>query len=463
MNRWPLRWKIAFYSAVMAVVATLAGAGTTWCVMHYNELRVFDERVARDVQELFRDLDQFEGGWQANAAAVTPKFIPLALRDRFLEVRSAAGQTLYRSPNLHAPVNDDGIENFHTRRVAGQQLRMGTFHHRGLTVFVASDLHEVNQIGWDIVWGMFAAIPTVLIVIILGGRWVARQAVAPVEAIRQAAAQITFQNRARRLPVPPSADEIAGLIAVLNATFDRLQRSYEQSIRFSADASHQLKTPIAILRAGIEEILTDFQSSPENQTRAAALLHQTRQLTSVAENLLLLARADAGRLGLRSDPFDLREVLEGILDDARTIAEPVGLTVEEDFAEELWAIGDPSSVALILQSLLDNAVKYNEPGGTIRIRAEDSATLAFVTISNTGPTIIPERQAHIFERFYRAGGGENQGGHGLGLSIARELAAAQGGEIALVQSVDDWTEFRLQLPGCLAPARERLTVAQSSK
>lgn len=454
ISRWPLRWKIAFYSAVMAVVATLAGAGTTWCVMRSNELHVFDARLALDVQEFFRDLDQFDGGWKPNATSLPLKFIPLALRDRILEVRGKNGESLYRSPRLARPIDDDGIAKFHTRRVGDLKVRMATFRHRDLTVFVAADLHEVNQIGWDIVWGMFAAIPTVLVVIVLGGRWVARQAVAPVEAIRRAAAQITLQNRERRLPVPPSADEIAGLIAVLNATFDRLQRSYEQSIRFSADASHQLKTPIAVLRAGIEEILTDHLSSPENQARAAALLHQTRQLTSVAENLLLLARADAGRLGLRSDPFDLREVLEGLLDDARTIAEPAGLTVDAELPADLWALGDPASAGIILQNLLDNAVKYNQPGGTIRIRAQSPDGVAVVHICNSGPAIKADRQSHVFERFYRADGDENRSGHGLGLSIARELAVAQGGDLILARSQDNWTEFRLQFTACVAPSLE---------
>ena len=156
-------------------------------------------------------------------------------------------------------------------------------------------MRQVNQIGWDIVYGMCAAIPTVLIVVILGGRWVASRAVAPIEEIRQVAAKISAQNLDQRLPVPPTNDEIAGLISVLNQTFERLQRSFEQSARFSADASHQLKTPVAVLRAGIEEILTDPETPPKQQARADALLHQTHQLTSVAENLLLLARADAGR------------------------------------------------------------------------------------------------------------------------------------------------------------------------
>ena len=176
---------------------------------------------------------------------------------------------------------------------------------------VGADLKEVNQIGRDIIFGMFGAIPTVLVVVAIGGRWVARRALGPVEEIRQAAARISPRHLNERLPVPPAKDEIAGLVSVLNKTFEHLQRSFEQSIRFSADASHHLKTPLAILRAGIEEILTDPKSSAMQQARANALLDQVHHLTSVSDNLLLLARADAGRLDLERREFDLREVLDG--------------------------------------------------------------------------------------------------------------------------------------------------------
>jgi signal transduction histidine kinase len=445
-RRWPLRWKVAFYAALLGIVATLAGAATTWTVMRYRELAAFDQRLASDAQELFRDVANFGGGLEKNGSAIQEKFVPLALRNRFVEIRDANGEMLYRSPNLSQPLPNDGIEKFHTRKVGDRSLRMGTFHQGGLTLLVGADLRQVNQIGWDIIYGMFAAIPTVLVVVIIGGSWVASRAVAPVEEIRQAASKISAQNLAQRLPVPPTKDEIAGLISVLNRTFERLQRSFEQSVRFSADASHQLKTPVAVLRAGIEEILTDPETPAKQQARADALLHQTHQLTSVAENLLLLARADAGRLELQRTKFDLRELLDGTLDDARTLAEPRHLTVEAEVPETLPIIGDRTFVSIVLQNLLDNAVKYNVAGGSICIRAKALDGRVEVAVANNGDPIPPERAPHIFERFYRARGDQRTSGHGLGLSLARELATAQGGELALIRSDPEWTEFRLLLP-----------------
>lgn len=446
MKKWPLRWKLAFYSASLAVAATLAGAATTWTVMHYAGIAAFDRRLALDAEELFRDVENFEGGLANNRLAIKEKFVPLALRERLIEIHGPAGELLYLSPNVRGSLSDDGIETFHTRTIAGRRVRVGTFKGNGLTLQVGADMADINQIGRDILLGMVAAIPTVLIVTLLGARWVAQQGLAPIEAIRQAASRITVQNLDQRLPVPPADDEIAGLIGVLNATFERLQRSFEQSVRFSAKASHHLKTPISVLRAGIEEMLTDPATPEKEQARAEALLHQVHQLTSIAENLLLLARADSGRIELQQEEFDLSQLLEGVCDDVRALAEPRGLTVEAELPKRLPIVADRKAVALVIQNLVENAIKYNEPKGCICIQALVTNGEAKVTVKNNGEPIPPEQASHIFERFYRARADGRIPGHGLGLSIACELARAHGGELELVRSDSAWTEFRLRLP-----------------
>ncbi len=309
-----------------------------------------------------------------------------------------------------------------------------------------AEMRQVNRIGWDILLGMLGAIPTVLIVIAIGGRWVAKQALAPVEAISQAASRITVQNRDQRLPVPETADEIAELITVLNTTLDRLQRSFEQSVRFSAEASHHLKTPLSVLRAGIEEILTDPETPAKQQARADALLHQIHQLSSIAENLLLLARADAGRLDLHPVQFDLSEVLRGMCEDASVMAEAEGLEVEAKLPPELPVVADRGAISLIVQNLLENAIKYNEPDGCVCITARAAAGEAEVRVRNKGEPIPRERAPHIFERFYRARPDARTFGQGLGLTIASELAKAHGGTLELLRSDREWTEFRLSLP-----------------
>jgi signal transduction histidine kinase len=446
MRNWPLRWKIALYSASLAVAATLGGATTTWFVMRHAEIAAFDRRLTTDAQEFFRDVEHFEGGQTNNGPVFKEIFVPLSLRKHLVEVTDANGAVLYLSPRLRQPFPRDSTKEFHNHKIDGKNVRLAEFSENGLTLRAGDDLKEINQIGRDIFLAMLGAIPTVLLVTLVGSTWVASKAIAPVEEIRQAAKRITAQRLDQRLPVPSTKDEIAGLIEVVNATFERLQRSFEQSARFSADASHHLKTPIAILRAGVEEIVTDIECSESTRARSEGLLHRIHHLSSVVDNLLLLSRADAGRLELSKTDFDLGEVLEGVLDDALTLAEPLHLKVEADVPKRLLLKADRTFVAMIAQNLVENAVKYNTPGGRIRVEARALNGEVEMTIGNTGDGIPKNRTGQLFERFYRVCGGERVPGHGLGLSIARELARAHGGDVELVRSDASWTEMRVRLP-----------------
>jgi signal transduction histidine kinase len=446
MRNWPLRWKVALYSACLAVAATLGGATTTWFVLRHAEIAAFDRRLTTDAQEFFRDVEHFEGGPTKNLQMFKEIFVPLSLRNHLVEVTDVSGAVLYLSPRLRQPFPRDGIKEFHNRKIDGQTIRLAEFSENGLTLRTGDDLNEINQMGRDIFLAMLGAIPTVLLVTLIGSAWVASKAIAPVEEIRQAARGITAQRLDQRLPVPPTKDEIAGLIEVLNTTFERLQRSFEQSARFSAAASHHLKTPIAVMRAGIEEIVADAECSEGTRAHAEGLLHRVRHLTSVVDNLLLLSRADAGRLDLSKVEFDLREVLEGVIDDALELAEPLDLKVETDVPKHLLLKADRTSVGMIAQNLVENAVKYNTPGGRIRVEARVVNGVVEMTVGNTGDGIPKDRTGHLFERFYRVRGGERVPGHGLGLSIARELARAHGGDVELMRSDDSWTEIRVRLP-----------------
>ena len=257
--------------------------------MHFSELAALDGKMRSDAEQFFRNIV----GATGDGERISSEIAPLVTSDRFVELRSEDEALLFRSHEMN-----------------GRAVRTAEFRQRGLILRIGTDLAAVNQIGRDIGLGMLAAIPTVLIVITIGCRWIARQALAPVEAIPQAASRISVHNLDQRLPMPASADEIAALVEVLNATFERLQRSLEQSVRFSSEASHHLKTPLSVLRAGVEEILTDPGMPLKQQECANGLLHKVHQLTSIAENLLLLARADAGRLEIHREEFDLCEVLD---------------------------------------------------------------------------------------------------------------------------------------------------------
>jgi signal transduction histidine kinase len=227
--------------------------------------------------------------------------------------------------------------------------------------------------------------------------------------------------------------------AALELTHAELQRA----ARFSSDASHQLKTPVTVLRAGLEELLTKESLDESTREDVSGLIHQTFRLTSMIQDLLLLSRMDEGRLRLNLTAVDLTQLIEASADDLTALPDDLEVRVETDIPAQLMIVGEKAYTALILQNLLENARKYNRPAGRIRIQAEIEGETVKLRIGNTGKGIPASAQAHIFERFHRATAGENIPGHGLGLNLARELALLHGGDLRLISSENDWTEFEV--------------------
>jgi signal transduction histidine kinase len=234
----------------------------------------------------------------------------------------------------------------------------------------------------------------------------------------------------------------------LEETSEELKRA----ARFSADASHQLKTPVTVLRAGIEELLLRDDFEPEVYDELSALLHQTYRITGIVDDLLLLSRMDAGRLQIQFTAVDLCQLLDEWLDDFSALPDEFDVQVQIDCPANLHVAGERRYVSLIVQNLLENARKYNRTGGRIRAAAREEEKFVILTIGNTGRTIVGAAREHIFERFHRGEMGENVPGHGLGLNLARELARLHGGDVRLVQSENDWTEFEVRFRVANAPA-----------
>jgi signal transduction histidine kinase len=238
--------------------------------------------------------------------------------------------------------------------------------------------------------------------------------------------------------------------AALETTGEELQRA----ARFSADASHQLKTPLAVLRAGLEELQARGGLDAEAQQEISTLMHQTYRLSSVIDDLLLLSRMDAGQLKLNFGRVCLSQLIEASLDDLGALPNAADITIEKDFPAELAILGDRHYTGLILQNLLENARKYNRPGGRIHVGVRQQDEQVFLLIGNTGAAIPLPAQAHIFERFHRGAMGENVPGYGLGLNLARQLARIHGGDLRLVGSAADWTEFEVRFCAAASPVEK---------
>ncbi len=288
---------------------------------------------------------------------------------------------------------------------------------------LADSISQQNRLRWQ--FGGAGAL------LLLGGfvasHFIALRFAKPVERL----ALDSEQNRAQRRRAE----------AALISTSEKLSRS----TRYSADASHQLKSPLTVLRAGLEALLAHEDFKPEIYEELSTLLHQTHRLSGIIEDLLLLARLDAGYLQLHSEPVNLSQLVEEWLDDLDALPDSPDVEIQKEVPPDLYVAGAKRYISLIVQNLLENARKYNRKGGRIRVAAQAEGSEIRLAIGNTGQPIARDAQEHIFERFRRAATGAAVSGHGLGLNLARELVRLHKGDLKLVRSADDWTEFELRL------------------
>lgn len=286
-----------------------------------------------------------------------------------------------------------------------------------------------------------------LLLVGVGGWLVAGRALRPMRTIAETAERVTASGLDQRIPASNEDPEIARVIHVLNRMMDRLEASFHQATRFSADASHELKTPLAVMQGELENALQAARPGSSEQQLFGNLLEETQRLKTITRSLLLLAQADAGQLKLALEPVDLSAELENMIEDARVLAADSRLQFDVQLPPQVRIKADRPLLHTALFNLISNAIKYNEPDGKIEIRLESADDRITLTIGNTGPGIPPAEQSKIFERFFRVSRatGSRVEGIGLGLSLAREIVRAHGGELSLRESRAGWTVFQLHL------------------
>ena len=287
-------------------------------------------------------------------------------------------------------------------------------------------------------------IPFALVVIAIGGWAVAERALRPIRKIAAATSQITTRDLNERIPVGTNTDpEIAKLVAVLNGMMDRLETGFSHASRFSADVSHELKTPISVIQAEIESGLRECDPGTPEENRLLVLREETDRLKSITRSLMLLSQADAGELIRKDEMVNLSEELEALADDAEIIAESAGVRIESEIASRAEIKGDPVLLRQALLNLINNAIKYNHEGGFVRITLARESGYIRIAIENSGAGIPDEASAKVFDRFYRADPSRTRGigGFGLGLSLARAVIEGHGGQLELADSEEGITRF----------------------
>lgn len=340
-----------------------------------------------------------------------------------------------------------------TARSSGIDWRFGAFSSPTYTVFIGLSLTdfyaEINRMGW---WYVGAG-SLGLVLAGFGSMWAAKRAMRPLERVVGTAQRLTASDLAERIPLQPDDDrEFAQLIDVLNGMTARLQGSFQQAVRFTADASHELKTPLAIMLAELDDAVRHANPGSSEHERFVSLFEEATRLKQITQSLLLLSQADAGRLPTHPETYDLSADLSRLLEDAEILCEQAGLTLEHQIEPAISVQADRALLRQVFQNLLSNAIKYNRPAGHVALQLSRQDSHIVFTVTNTGPAIPEENQQRLFERFFRGDKAHNRqtDGFGLGLNIATELARANHAELRLVSSNADETLFSVRLNGVSA-------------
>ncbi|HEX3718374.1 MAG TPA: ATP-binding protein [Verrucomicrobiae bacterium] len=306
-----------------------------------------------------------------------------------------------------------------------------------------STRHALREAG-EIVFRM--GLPAIALGL-AGGWWLTRRTLQPLAELTRAAKEIDERTLTNPLPRSGNGDELDELAAVLNSTQVRLNNSFLRVREFTLHASHELKTPLTILHGELETALRDDDLGQSERERALSQLSEVARLSKIVDGLTLLTKADAGHVKLKKEPVSLDELVREIHADAIILAEPRGIKVDLIAREKIKVIGNAHRLRQLLLNLADNAVKYNQPRGSISMELRRLNGTARFSIANTGPGIAPELLSRVFDRFFRgdpAHSAETEG-CGLGLSIAQWITQAHGGTIQ-IESTAKLTTVVLSLP-----------------
>jgi len=332
-------------------------------------------------------------------------------------------------------------------RVVALPYRLGT---HDIVIGAARSLDAQEKTLREARYAIGFGIPFMLIVATAGGSLLARKSLDPVASIAEQAARIGATSLHERVAVPNPRDELGRLAAVLNDLLERLDRSFEEQRRFTADASHELRTPVAIISGEAELALSREGRSPEELRDALARVRaESDRLKHIVDDLFLLARAEAGDSIMTPREVYLGEVAADSVRALRSLAEQKTVRLGFEGSEDLPFQGDEALLRRLFVNLLDNAIKYTPPGGDVTLSAERRNGDYVVTVADTGPGIPLDAQPHIFDRFYRSERDRRAsatGGAGLGLAIASRIATTHGGTLELDRSGSSGSSFVVRLP-----------------
>ena len=455
MKSIPIRVRLTLWYSVILALSLGAFGGLAYFAMNHSIRRTVDAGLRQRVEGIRAIIAE---EYSEGRSALQDEFREFAegqgtgCRVRIL---TAGGDLLYASPGMANPSRTfrQRLDHPFYETVQGEKFRAIREN-----LDVAGGRYDVEMAistkDYDRTLDHFRlllyfAAPLFLLLAAFGGYWMSRRALAPVDEITGAARSIGAQNLANRLAVPQTGDELERLGSTLNDMLARLETAFQRIAQFTADASHELRSPVSVMRTSAELTLRKSRSENEYREALSQILHEAEKVSQLIEQLLVLARADSGVAATPLQRTNLTESIEKAYRQSSVLAEAKHVKSFERVPEApVWVRGDASSLERLFLILLDNAVKYTQPGGRIEVQLDAEKGFAFADIRDTGIGISAEDIPHLFERFYRADRARSRdtGGAGLGLAIGQWIAEAHGGEIRVRSEPGKGSSFQVRLP-----------------
>jgi len=455
LERLPIRWRLTLWYVALLALALAAFAGAFYFGLRFTLQRALDDSLEARADLVESSINLVDGEMSVSAAGPNDDD-----DEQFVRVTTADGRVILdTSGDFDEPVvNPDGVaaaldgdENLRTVVVDDDPVRILSRpierDDRVVGVLEVGEENETGETLGQVAQVLALSIPAVLVVAAGGGYWLAGRALQPIDRITRTAADISERDLSRRIEMNLPDDELGRLARTFNAMLERLEGAFERQRRFTADAAHELRTPLALMRGQIDLALARDDLSASEQETLTTLASDVDRLSRLTSALLTLARGDAYGLELEREPVELADLLDLVAEQYAPLAAERGVRVEVN-AQPVSLLADSDRLIQVLVNLMDNALRHAPDGSTIELGCQRADGWARFWVADQGPGIPPEHLPHIFERFYRVDPGRDRerGGTGLGLAISKMIIEAHGGRIEVERSAPGDTRIACELP-----------------
>lgn len=445
--------------AVFFLAQLVFGAGM-YLILRQNLYSIADDALRDQIDDLKNFLEaQKKDATVAKLQEEVSETYVLEHSGDYLQIYGENGDWIFRSPAMTrygvAPIHptlvtdahaDDIVFDGHAFRLLTQRVEA---NHHAYTVQTGLPIDQVVGTLSTFRRYLLLFAPLLLLAAAVGGYWLSRKALSPVDLITRTAQSISGRNLSERLKTLKTGDELQRLSDTLNGMLSRIEGAFLRVTQFTADASHELRTPISLIRTEAEIALRKSRGDVEYRRALRHILLESERTSVLIEELLTLARADSGRENLRLQALDLRSVILAIGSEWRQMIEARGLQFNLKVSDDVpIVLADRTALGRVLAILLDNAQKYTPAPGRVNLQIEQVGDKALITVSDTGIGIPVEDQCRIFERFYRVDRVRSRalGGAGIGLSIAHWIVQQHGGAVSVQSDLGKGSTFLVELP-----------------